>query len=298
MLDCVIIGGGPAGMNAALVLGRARKNIVLFDEDKPRNSVTHESHGFITRDGIAPAEFKRLAKEDLQKYPSISLKTEKVTGLKKENNIFLIKTSSGNLIQSRKVILATGVKDQLPPIKGLKELYGKSVFHCPFCDGWELRERKLVVVSEMEGITHMVKLLTNWSDDIIVCSNGKKVLTGEEKELLASKGIRVLEDEIAYLHGEEGQLQEVVFTNGERLERNGGFVGMMSKQASPLADIIGCKVNENGGIITDEFGRTNIEGVYASGDTSTMPMAQLIFAASDGSRAGITVVSDLLAEDF
>ncbi|MEK3889488.1 NAD(P)/FAD-dependent oxidoreductase [Bacillus sp. FSL K6-3431] len=298
LLDCVIIGGGPSGLNASLVMARARKNLILFDEDKPRNAVTYESHGFITRDGIKPSEFKRIAKEDLMKYPNISVQNQRVIDIKKENQSFIIHTDDGHSYRSRKVILSTGLRDVMPCIEGIHDLYGTSLFSCPFCDGWELKDRPLVVISEDKRAFHMTKMIFNWSKDLVVCTNGKNIFTDEQKEILTKKAIKVIGHEIEILQGDNGHLQKIKFKNGKEIEREGGFVTTGLKQASSLAQTLGCAMNKMGGIETDNFGRTNIEGVYASGDNSIIAPAQLIIAAGEGSKAAIAVVGDLVNEDF
>lgn len=298
VLDCVIIGGGPAGLNAALVLGRAKKNIILFDDNKPRNAVTHESHGFITRDKIKPAEFKRYALEDLKEYSNIIIKNQRVFDIKTENDRFFILTKDGNTFEARKVILATGLTDILPAIKGIHEFYGESLFSCPFCDGWELQDRPLVVISENERAFHMTKMIRNWSKDVVLCTNGQKVLSSEQRELLANKDIEVIEEEIEYLQGEDGRLRKIILKSGREVAREGGFVTTGLQQASPLAQQLGCSMNSMGGIDTDNSGRTAIAGVYACGDNSIITPAQLIIAAAEGSKAAIAVVGDLVNEDF
>ncbi|MCM3527740.1 NAD(P)/FAD-dependent oxidoreductase [Cytobacillus oceanisediminis] len=298
LLDCVIIGGGPSGLNASLVLGRARKKVILFDENKPRNAVTHESHGFITRDGIKPSEFKRIAREDLMNYPDITMENQRVTDIKKENDAFMVRAEDGRSFRSRKVLLATGLKDELPAIEGIHQFYGKTLFSCPFCDGWELRDRPLVLISEDNRAFHMAKMISNWSNNLAVCTNGNLIFSEEQKEILIRKQIRVFDDEIAALEGESGRLAKIKFRNGNELFRAGGFVTTGLTQAAPFAEVLGCKMNNMGGIETDTLGRTNIEGVYASGDNSILAPSQLIIAASEGSKAAIGIVHDLVNEDF
>lgn len=298
MLDCVIIGGGPSGLNASLVLARANKNIILFDEDKPRNAITHESHGFITRDGIRPSEFKRIAKEELMKYPSCKIQNERVMHIKKEKQSFTVYIKNGKVYKSRKVILSTGLIDVLPSINGMSDFYGTSLFSCPFCDGWELKDLPLVLIAENAGAFHKVKLIYNWSRDLVVCTNGKNVFSMEQRELLSKKRIKLIEEEIVALQGEKGQLKMIRFKNGSQIERKGGFITSGLKQASSLAMSLGCKQHKNGGIEIDNFGRTNIEGVYASGDISLSAPSQVINAASEGSIVAMGVIHDLVKEDF
>lgn len=298
IMDCAVIGGGPAGLNASLVLGRARKQTVLFDDNKPRNIVTSEAHGFITRDGIDPQELKRIAQDELAEYPNIQIEKQRVQSIVKEQELFHIETEQGDHFKARKVILATGFKEVLPAIDRLNEFYGKSLFSCPFCDGWELRDRPLVVLAEIPGAFHMVKVASNWTDDLIVCTNGKPVLSIEEKEILEKNSIKVNEKKIRSLIGTNGKLEAIEFEDGESLSRTGGFVASEWIQASGFGTSLGCELNERGGVETDRFQRTNVEGVFACGDTVMDGPSQLIIAAAEGSMAGISVNGELLEEKF
>lgn len=299
ILDCAIIGGGPAGLNAALVLGRARRNVVLFDNNSPRNAVTQHSHGFLTRDGIRPGEFRKIAHEELAQYGSVQIHQVKIVNVKKVlTSSFQLVTENGELYEARKVILATGLKEILPPVPGIHDYYGKSLFSCPYCDGWELKDTPLIVISEIPHIFHMAKIVFNWSKDLAVCTNGRKILTPEQKEALRAKNIRVYEQKITSLAGSNGLLENVIFEDGEQVNRKGGFVTPQWIQASSFAEALGCGTNQLGGIVTDDLGRTNIAGVYAAGDTAIIAPSQLIIAAAEGSRAAIGVNSDLTQTDF
>jgi len=298
IVDCAIIGAGPAGLNAALVLGRARRRVLVFDDNQPRNAVTQESHGFLTRDGVKPYEFRAIAHQEISKYPSVDMQQVRVTSIRHADASFEITTEQGDLFSAKTVLLATGLKEILPPIEGLHDYYGKSVFCCPYCDGWELRDRPLVVISEGPQTFHLVKVVWNWSHDLLVCTNGHQVLTEEQRETLRKKGIEVVEDRITALVGKQGQLERMVFATQEERARRGGFVAPQLLQASPFGEELGCEMNAMGGIVTDSFGRTTVPGVYAAGDASLVVPAQLIIAAAEGSRAAAGVNTDLTERAF
>jgi len=298
LYDCAIIGGGPAGLNAALMLGRARRSVALIDNNRPRNAVTHASHGFITRDGVTPNEFRRIAYEELQSYPSVDhLQTEVITVNNHESGFELF-DSSGVRVLSRKLILATGVKELFPEIDGFYPLYGRSLFNCPYCDGWELRDQPLVVVSEYTNIFHTAKLLLNWSKDLLVCTNGQSSLAEDQKLQLLTKGIAINEQPIASFVGQNGQLNHLRFVDGTEILRTGGFVTPKFVPSAPFGEQLGCEKTELGGIRTDEKGRTSIPGLYAAGDASYFMPSQLVFAAADGSRIAMAVNMELTEEDF
>jgi thioredoxin reductase len=299
MLDCAIIGGGPAGLNAALVLGRARRNIVLFDHAKPRNAVTNESHGFITRDGVSPSEFRSFAHNDLHKYPSITMHNREVVRIEKTSeSAFQLQTRSGETYSAKKVILAAGLKEKLPNIPGICDMYGKSLFSCPYCDGWELRDQPLVLIAEHKHGAHMAKVISQWSKDLIVCTNGLSVIPNEDKASLEKHDIRVVEEKITKLDGSAGRLKNVILENGNEFERTGGFVITELSQPHRFAASLGYDTDENGGIKVDNLGRTSIPGVYAAGDSTIAGPSQLILAAANGSLAAIGVNNDLTMEAF
>ena len=299
LYDCAIIGGGPAGLNAALILGRARRNAILIDSNKPRNAVTQESHGFITRDGIKPNEFRQIAHKEIGRYPSVKYKEREITSVIKNKPSFELVTSEGERYQSKTIIISTGLKDVLPSIDNIYDYYGKSLFHCPYCDGWELRDKPLVVIigEQVQGY-HFIQTIYNWSKDLIVCTNGDTFKNSVQKELLLNKGIKIIENKIERFVGGNGQMQQIVFENGESVLRNGGFVMPQLIQASDFGKQLGCECNSLGGIAIDSFGRTNIQGVYAAGDASVISPAQIVIAAAEGVRAAAGVNMDLTQKEF
>lgn len=299
IVDCAIIGGGPAGLNAALVLGRARRRVILFDDNKPRNAVTQHSHGFITRDGVRPDEFRAIGQQELSKYPSVELRSVRIEAVTKPGIAFELVADSGERFEAANIILATGFQEILPAVAGIHDYYGKSLFNCPYCDGWEMRDKPLVIIVENEMMaSHLPKMIYNWSRDIVVCTNGNHVLKEEQKALFYKHAIGVVEEKIVALTGENGQLERVVFENQQEIKRTGGFVGIQWKQATAIGQELGCEVNALGGIAIDDMGRTNIKGVYAAGDTSTIMGAQLIVAAASGSKAAAGLNADLTMNYF
>lgn len=299
LFDCAIIGGGPAGLNAALVLGRARRNTVLFDNNNPRNAVTQESHGFITRDGIKPKEFREIAHKEIGKYPSILYEKEEITSITKKDQLFELVTSNNELYQSKTIIISTGLRDVLPDIENISYYYGKSLFNCPYCDGWELRDKPLaVIIEEQTQGFHFIQTIYNWSKDLIVCTNGKPILNPEQKHLIHNKGIRIIESKIKNFEGKNGQMEKIHFENGDSAIRKGGFVLPQPIQASDFAKKLGCEYNSSGGISVDFYGRTNVPGVHAAGDASVFAPAQLIIAAADGLKAAAGVNRDLIQKEF
>jgi thioredoxin reductase len=298
VLDCAVIGGGPAGLNAALVLGRSRRKTILFDDNKPRNAVTSESHGFITRDGIHPQEFKRIAQKELSRYPDVRIEKQRVHRINKENTLFQVETENGEVYSAKKIILATGFKEVLPDIPRVKEFYGKSLFSCPFCDGWELRDRPLAVIADDHKAFHMAKMVSNWTNDLIIFTNGSKVLSLEEQELLKSKGISINEKKISAFIGEEGMLEKIQFEDETSVLREGGFIAAEWKQAASFDSSLEYTLNEQGGIATDSWQRTNTEGVFACGDTRIAGPSQLIIAAGEGCMAAMAVNAALIEEKF
>ena len=306
LLDCAIIGGGPAGLSAALVLGRARRTVMLFDDNKPRNAVTRMSHGFITRDGISPTEFRALAHKDIQRYPHVSFSLSRIIDVRMEPNGFTLAgthgvdgdgfrltNTLGQVFRARTIILATGVKERLPAIAGLAECYGKSLFSCPYCDGWELRDKPLVIVSESPAADHLATLVRQWSSNLILCTNGKRSMNEEQIRDLQMRGIRLIGAPIRSLVHQNGQLMRILFHDGGSIERSGGFISAQWEAAASFSEALGCIANSSGGIATDHYGRTSVKGVYAAGDNGMAGPSQLIIAAGEGSKAAIGVNTDL-----
>jgi len=291
--DCAVIGAGGAGLNASLILGRSRKNVALFDNGTNRNRVTQESHGFLTRDGIKPADFKEMALKDVKKYPSVHFYQNTVMNITKQSNgLFKMETLEEAEYIAERIILATGVQEGFPAIPDIKNYYGKSLFSCPTCDGWELRDKPLIIISEDEEQTLFKgNLVYNWSKDLVIATNGHEVSTPTLNEL-QRKDITVITEPIQNLNGEDGYLKKVVFNSGLEIERVGGFIVPNFVRPNQFAEQLGCQLNENGSIVTDEAGRTSQENIYAAGETAKLGQSSLIVAAAEGYKAAMAVVFD------
>ncbi|WP_312099373.1 NAD(P)/FAD-dependent oxidoreductase [Niallia sp.] len=297
--DCIVIGAGPAGLSAALILGRARRKVAIIDNGTNRNRVTQESHGFLTRDGIKPQEFKNIAMKDLEPYSSVSFIDDTVIEVNKEEqtDLFFITTSNNKSYRTEKILLATGIQEEFP-LSQIRQYYGKSLFSCPYCDGWELRDKPLAVIAEKEEhIIHMTKLVFNWSKDLIVFTNGHHLSTNVRNDFEGKK-IKIYTEAIKSLHGVLGNLESIELVSGENILRSGGFVVPSFYRPNKFAEQINCQVDENGAIITDGAGRTTINGVYIAGETEKSGPSSLMLSAADGSRAAFSINMDLTLDRF
>ncbi|GAE93518.1 thioredoxin reductase [Gracilibacillus boraciitolerans JCM 21714] len=225
---------------------------------------------------------------------------KRVHRINKENTFFQVETENGGEeYNAKKVILATGFKEVLPDISRVKEFYGKSLFSCPFCDGWELRDRALAVIANDQRALHMAKMVSNWTNDLIIFTNGNNILSLEEQALLKGYGININEKKIATFIGEDGMLNKIQLEDGTTVLREGGFITAEWKQAASFDSTLKYTLNEHGGIETDTWQRTNTEGgVLACGDTRIAGPSQLIAAAGEGSMAAISVNAALIEEKF
>lgn len=288
-----IIGGGPAGLNAALVLARANHQVLLFDNQKPRNAVTGHMHGFITREGIAPGKFRRLAHQELERYPNVKRYYATVVDAKRlSDGTFLLATKKGRQVRAERLLLATGLKETLPQIQGLSRYYGKSIFSCPYCDGYELRNKQLAIMTEGSNAVALAATIQQWSKRLHLFTNGKSKLQSSEQELLRLMGVAFYQEPIHALVGPNGKLRQVVLQSGKRIACSGGFVSTYWKHAGSLAEQLGCKLAEHGGIWQDGKGRTSVAGIYVAGDAMSISPAQAVLAAGDGVRAAISLNQD------
>jgi thioredoxin reductase len=297
-LDVVIVGAGPAGLSAALILGRCRRSVLVCDTGRPRNAASHALHGYLTRDGMPPAEFLETARRELAQYDTVRLRHVQVTEADcAADRRFDVTLATGERVRSRKLLLATGVADNLPRLEGFSELYGRSVFHCPYCDGWEVRDQPLAIYGRGERGLGLSLELTTWSRDLVLCSDGPCEIDAEGRARLDRNGVRVEEARVARLDGQDGILRHVVFASGERLPRRALFFTTGQHQRSDLSIRLGCEVNEKGTIRTGKYETTHLPGLYVAGDASRA-VQWVIVAASEGAEAAFAINTDLTREDL
>lgn len=289
--DVLVVGGGPAGASAALVLARACRHVIVVDAGRPRNRSSLAIHNVLTREGIAPLEFRRMAHAELRHF-GVRVVQGEVMDAGAEDGGFHVTLRSGRSMRSRVLLLATGVVDIVPEIPGLRALYGRSVHHCPYCDGWPWRGRRLAALGEGRHGAGLALALRGWSDDVVALTGGEGRVPRAVQARLASHGIPLREERIARLEGAGGNLRRVRFAGGEAIERDALFFNTGAVQSSPLPRILGCAFDRRGGVKVDKKERTCVPGVYMVGD-ATNDLQFVAFAAAEGAKAGVAIAKEL-----
>ena len=296
--DVLVIGGGPAGLSAALNLGRSLMRVLVIDADRPRNAATLNSHGFLTRDGIPPHELRRLAREELTAYPDVEVRSRVVVAsLSREDDVFVAgigRREATETVTARTVLLATGLRETLPDVPNLRGFYGMSLFSCAACDAWDLRDRPLALIGESDDLADRARLIARWSPQLTVFTNGADVVSTAEEAELAASGIGVARHPIVELVGERGKLEAIILTDGTRVPVDGGFVRPEWDTNLSVLDGISPAVDDSRHLVTDRSGRTDVPGLYAAGDAAAPGPQQLIVAAGAGARVAAVIVHDAI----
>jgi thioredoxin reductase len=297
MYDVIVVGAGPAGLSAALILGRARRRVLVCDSGHPRNAASRAMHGYLSRDGMPPREFLATARQQLRQYDTVEVRDVEVRSAAcRPDARFHVALADGSEHASRKLLLATGVVDNLPPIPGFRELYGVSVFHCPYCDGWEVRDRPLAIYGRGARGLGLSLELTGWSRDLVLCTDGPCGIDEAGLARLARNGIRLREEPVLRLDGAD-RLERVVFESGDPLPRHALFFTTGQTQQSELALGLGCEFNEKGTVRTGKYESTHLPGLYVAGDASRA-VQWVVVAAAEGAEAAFAINTDLLQEDL
>ncbi|MDO9408729.1 NAD(P)/FAD-dependent oxidoreductase [Patulibacter sp.] len=292
---CVIIGGGAAGLSAALVLGRARRRVLVLDAGEQSNLPAHGIGGLLGHDGLAPRELYARGRAELAAYPTITVRDARVTEGGRDGDGFVLTLEDGERVAAERVLLAVGMRYRLPELPGLAALWGGAAFHCPYCHGWEARDGRLAVLGA-EAATHRALLLRGWSDDVVLLTDGPAVLDDAERTALSRAGVRVDERPVAALDGVDGALRAVRFEDGGTLERDGIMVAAPLELRDGVAVGLGATLTGRGTVDVDAFGRTTVPGLFAAGDVGAMA-PQVAAAIAQGSMAAAMLNDAIVAAE-
>jgi thioredoxin reductase len=291
--DVVIVGGGAAGLSAALVLGRARRRVVLIDAGEPRNAPAAHMQGYLSRDGMAPTELLAAGREEVSRY-AVELIEDRVLRVEPGFSAHL---GNGEVLTGRRLLVATGVTDGVPDIPGVRDRWGRDLLHCPYCHGWEVRDQPLAVLGSNPGAILHAQLIRQWSDDVIYLAHTQEPTPTEASELEA-RGVRVVHGEVARLVVEDDRLTGVELTDGQVIPRAAVFVRPdITPRPDNLLASLGCDIDAVGFAVVDTTGRTSTPGAWGAGNAID-PRAQVITAAGQGSAAAIAINNDLIQDDI
>lgn len=296
MYDVIIAGGGMAGLSAALILGRCRRRVLLCDSGRPRNRVSRALHGFISRDGVNPLELREMVNKELKSYPSVACLNNEIVDAEEIPDGYEVTLSGGKTHQGRFLLIATGVVDHLPDIAGIEEFYGHNLFHCPYCDGWEIQDQPIAVYGSETGDCEFALELTCWSNDIVLCIDGGPFPSPEHLEHLARHGIRIIPHKIAGVSGIKGEQLNINFSDGTTLPRRAMFFNPTQRQASPLAKKLGCVITDGGVVKTGKLQQTKSR-LYVAGDAARSIQLAII-AAAEGAEAAFALNTALQKENI
>jgi thioredoxin reductase len=295
--DVAIVGGGPAGLSAALALGRARKQVLLCDAGPRRNALAEHLHNFVTRDGTPPEEFRRIAREQLAKYANVEAQSARVESITGTRGAFAVQLPSGR-VQARRVLLCLGMVDEMLSIEGFTERWGHSIFQCPYCHGWEVRDRRWAYLANSKDARHVLPfalLLRGWTRDVAVFTGGSCDLPAEARATLQAAGVRVETEPVARLLGSERTLESVELASGARVPCEALFVHPPQRQVE-LVGALGLALDDDGFVRVDPMTReTSLSGVYAAGDLITRQQGAVLAAAA-GMQAAAALNMELSME--
>jgi thioredoxin reductase len=302
--DVVVVGGGPAGLSAAIVLGRCRFRVLVVDIGRGRNHAAPGVHGFLGSDGVLPAELRRRGQREARRY-GVAFRRGEVTAIARRGDGFELTLAPSSSkptrarLRCRRLLLASGVVDPLPQVPGLAELYGKSVFHCPYCDGWEARDRPLALYGSGSAAARYAVTLTRWSADLVLLTDGPTRLRAADREALQAAGVRVIAKRIAALEvsgrrgaAARGRLARVRFADGEALARYALFFASRPRQSCNLAASLGVRFTDKGMVQAGRMQDAGVPGVYVAGDASRDVQLAMI-AAAEGVKAAVAIHADL-----
>lgn len=295
--EVLIVGGGPAGISCALSIARGGGSLVLCDDKNPRNKNSKLIRNIPGHEGIEPKTYLEFLSQGIEKYQKVILKEVRVVDIQKNNNSFISILSNDEIIESLRIVIAEGVTDILPDIPGMESLWGKSIFHCAYCHGYENLNKRFGLLVKNEKAMQMVRLLWGLNSNLVIFSNEHDVFNEEDLKNIKSRDIPLFNQKIAGLKEVEGCLQSVILNNQEEISCDTLFIQNEIRPRSLLGKKLGCKEDGRGIYVVDEDGKSNVEGVYFAGDIASHNQS-VIMASALGSHVGICVNADLMREAF
>jgi thioredoxin reductase len=295
--DVLIVGGSYSGLSAAMSLGRSMRQVLVIDNGEPCNKQTPYTHNFLTQDGKSPDEIRIKAKRELTLYENLTFANAKAVACKRIPEGFELETSGGITYQGKKLLLASGVKDLLPNISGIAECWGISVLHCPYCHGYEVKNEKTILLANGTAAFEAAKVISHWTKDLIVLTNGKNKLKPDQLDLLDLQGIPVVETKVKSIVHQRGKVEKIVCVDGATYEATTVYAKSKTEQQTSMARELGCNFNRHGLIKVDIFQKTSESGIYACGDNSSVGRSVAVAVAA-GSVAGIFLNKELVDEAF
>jgi len=297
--DVVIIGGSAAGLSAALVLSRARRRVAVVDAGAPRNAPAAHMHGFLSRDGLPPQDLLALGRQEVAAYGGLLI-NDTVTALQPAAGTgagagFSVSLAGGPALSTRSVLVATGLRDELPDIPGVRERWGRDLLHCPYCHGYEVRDQPVGVLGGTPEAVQHAQVVRQWSSDVVIFPH-TDTLTGDQREQLVARAIGVVDGNVGRLVVQEDRLTGVELDDGRVVPRTAVFVRPRFVPNNDVLLALGCSMDDDGWVVTDSVGRTTVPGVWAAGNVAN-PRAQVITAAGEGSAAAIALNGDLVEDD-
>ena len=295
--DVIIVGGSYSGLAAGMALGRALRQVLIIDSGKPCNRQTPHSHNFITQDGKTPAEIAKLARQQVEKYDTVKFFNGLAIKGDKTENGFEIQVASGETFSTKKLIFATGIKDIMADIEGYSESWGISVLHCPYCHGYEVRDVKTGILGNGDYGFEFSGLISNWTKDLTLFTNGKSMLTAEQTAKIEKHNIKIVEKEIEKLEHSKGYLQNIIFKDGSTSSIKALYAKSPFEQHCTIPETLGCELTDQGYLKIDLFQKTTVHGIFASGDNTTR-MRSVANAVAMGTTAGMMANKEFIEEDF
>jgi len=295
MFDVVVVGGGPAGLSASLMLGRCRRRVLLCDTAEPRNRFSAALHGYLTRDGIDPSQFNELGRAELTRY-GVECRKIAVAAAERRPDGFDVRLADGRIERTRFLLIATGVVDDIPEVPGARECYGRSLFHCPYCDGWERREQRLAVFGKGVSGVKLALSLKTWGRSVVLCTDGTRIIAAGRGRL-ARNGVELTTAKIARLDHQSGQVGAIVFASGDPLPVDAIFFTTGQHPQCDLAVTLGCAFNRRGTVDTGNLSETNVPGVFVAGDASRDAQF-VVVAAAEGVKAALAINQTLQRQEL